>query len=90
MDKSMDIKDFKDIVSQVLEAESEVNLDLSFVQNGGYSLVAINIVDLLYPRTGVVLNFLDLMGEKTLNDVFKELDISSKAESDEKTTGIVL
>ncbi|NOK15692.1 hypothetical protein [Corallococcus carmarthensis] len=54
-------------LSEALQQEpSQLDLSKSFIDNGGYSLAAVRWIDLIYPATGVVMNFFDVMGTEPL------------------------
>ncbi|NOK32041.1 hypothetical protein HMI49_02330 [Corallococcus exercitus] len=54
-------------LSEALQQEpSQLDLSKSFIDNGGYSLAAVRWIDSIYPATGVVMNFFDVMGTEPL------------------------
>ncbi|KYF91091.1 hypothetical protein BE20_36925 [Sorangium cellulosum] len=64
----MDKGKFLSTLCEALQQQEPSTIDLSksFVDNGGYSLAAVRWIDLIYPATGVVLNFFDVMGDQPL------------------------
>jgi hypothetical protein len=70
----MDYESLTDAVVESIAKDAVViDWNKTYIDNGGYSLAAVRLVDLVYPITGKVLNFLELMSEKPLRLVFQEL-----------------
>lgn len=70
----MNIKEFTETVAASIDEENiSIDLNKSFLENGGYSLAAVKLSDFLYPKTGIVLNFFDIMGEDALESIYIRL-----------------
>lgn len=82
----MNIKGFvKAVVESIDAAVINIDINKSFVENGGYSLAAVRLSDIVYQKTQIVLNFFDIMGDESIQALFNKL--SELVVSDQRDAG---
>ncbi|SIT19376.1 hypothetical protein SAMN05421686_11614 [Thalassolituus maritimus] len=80
----MDIVEFVEAVIESIDSgETNVDSTKSFIENGGYSLAAVRLSDIVFKKTQIVMNFFDIMGDESLQALLSKINEAVVSDNDE-------